>query len=456
MELRIHIEPKYVYLPAGLFAGLCLSLAVTTMAEDTELDTGPRAIPYNGILEFNGQALNGQADLQFTLTDDPSGENINCEFSEEHDNVTAYSGRFSVNIGSVAGDLPDCVFDSDAMYIEVAVRDATANEDEDDTNDDYVALSGSQRIHPVPFSYWAAEGSDFKVDGDLTVNGDATVTNKAYVTGDGSNDQASLAGDGLLTLGEIDGINLTMDGNEIIARDNGANARLNLQQDGGDTRIGGDLDAQGDITVANSRHLYLSNDEDAAVDNDGALTIGDLSDLNLTMDGNEIIARDNGALSVLRLQQDGGSTRVGGDLSVHGDALDVRGEIYNTDTSSSEKVFINDGVEIANGLTVGSDGTGGITVNGDANITGTLTVGTQTLDNYIRSWVRSHCKIKLGWDGTGNSTDNPGRVATSRADGSCLSGQSDTCVNADEEWAAIDPNGSNIDDDYWYIRFECD
>ena len=158
---RIH---QMVLLPSGVLIGLSLAIGFTSMAENTELDSGPRAIPYNGILEFNGQSLNGQADLQFTLTDDPSGENINCEFSEEHDNVTAYSGRFSVNIGQPTGDLPDCVFDSDAIYIEVDVREA-------DSDGDYVALTGSQRIHPVPFSYWAAEGSDFKVDGDLKITG---------------------------------------------------------------------------------------------------------------------------------------------------------------------------------------------------------------------------------------------------------------------------------------------
>ncbi|MEO1272546.1 MAG: hypothetical protein AAFX99_30995, partial [Myxococcota bacterium] len=90
-----------VKLPAGILFGLVLALALSSSAEDTELDSGPRAVPYNGILEYNGQPLNGQADLHFTLTDVPGGQGASCIFTEEHDNIVAYSGRFSVNIGSI-------------------------------------------------------------------------------------------------------------------------------------------------------------------------------------------------------------------------------------------------------------------------------------------------------------------------------------------------------------------
>ncbi|MEO1269819.1 MAG: hypothetical protein AAFX99_17160, partial [Myxococcota bacterium] len=183
MGLTLNTTLNTLLVFVGVLVGMILAVGFSSMAEDSELDSGPRAIPYNGILEYNGQSLNGQADLRFTLSDDPSGENVNCLFTEEHDNVTAYTGRFSVNIGQVTGDLPGCVFDSDAIYIEVGVREATANEDEDPTNDDYVALSGSQRIHPVPFSYWAAEGSDFKVDGNASISGSAIIGGSIDING---------------------------------------------------------------------------------------------------------------------------------------------------------------------------------------------------------------------------------------------------------------------------------
>lgn len=174
---------------AGINIGFLLALGLSVMAENTELDSGPRAIPYNGILEFNGQTFTGQADIQFTLTDDNG-----CELVEDHDNVPIYAGRFAVNLGSVAGDIDPCVFDANAIYLQMAVRGG-------DSSDPHVALAGRQRITPVPFSYWAAEGSNFRIDGNLqadtaTVQGhlnaqSATVTNNLTA--------GSLRTDGTLT-----------------------------------------------------------------------------------------------------------------------------------------------------------------------------------------------------------------------------------------------------------------
>ncbi|MEL6182488.1 MAG: hypothetical protein AAFS10_26260 [Myxococcota bacterium] len=164
MEIKLNIGFNYILLPVSVLIGLILAVGVRSMAEDSELDVGPRTLPYRGILDFNGSPLNGPVDLKFTLTNDASGENTTCWFEEEHDNVIAHAGRFSVNIGSVAGALPGCTFNSNSMSILVAVRNA-------DSSGDYIALAGVQRINPAPFSYWSAEGADFKNDGDLTVDG---------------------------------------------------------------------------------------------------------------------------------------------------------------------------------------------------------------------------------------------------------------------------------------------
>ncbi|MEO1267231.1 MAG: hypothetical protein AAFX99_03970, partial [Myxococcota bacterium] len=56
----------------------------------------------------------------------------------------------------------------------VAVEYTVGNLANDDQ--DYVVLTGSQRIHPVPFSYWSAEGSDFRIDGSASVEGNLFVT----------------------------------------------------------------------------------------------------------------------------------------------------------------------------------------------------------------------------------------------------------------------------------------
>lgn len=63
---------------------------------------------------------------------------------------------------------------------------------------------------------------------------------------------------------------------------------------------------------------YLSYSGDATLTNDGALTLGSTSGMNLTFDNNEIIARDNGSNSTLNLNIEGGSTAIGGELLVNG------------------------------------------------------------------------------------------------------------------------------------------
>ena len=342
MELKLNIKLNYVLLPAGVLVGAIMAVGLTSMADGPELDSGPRAIPYNGILEFNGQSLNGQADLMFALTDVPGGEGANCYFEEEHDNVTAYSGRFSVNIGQVTGSLPDCVFDSDEMYIEVGVRDATSD-------GEYVPLSGSQRIHPVPFAYWAAEGSDFKVDGDLTLAG--SLSNPS-VDGNGDDLPVSIDDDLDLT-GNIDVTGAI------------ANTSVDGNNDGLPVSIDDDLDLTGRAYIPGDG----SNDH-ASLTGDGLLTLGQLNGPNLTMDGNEIVARDNGAHATLYLQEaDGGPIDARGSMTVRGNVNIDSGEIRSTGTT----VTVNDALDVKNNTTIGYDGTGNLTVNGSLTVTGSVT-----------------------------------------------------------------------------------
>lgn len=136
------------------------------LAEDSELDSDPRVIPYNGVLEFNGTAYNGQADFRFSIVTEDGND---CTFIEEQGDVVVYSGRFGVNLGSSVGTgVDDCIFNSQEVYIAIEVRDSASD-------GEYTELSGRQRIRPVPFSYWSAEGSDFKVDGGMAVGGNLTV-----------------------------------------------------------------------------------------------------------------------------------------------------------------------------------------------------------------------------------------------------------------------------------------
>lgn len=368
MEIKLqHI----ILVNAGALFGLVSAVALTSLAEDTELDSDPRVVPYNGVLEYNGQPLNGQADLQFTLTDVPGGEGANCIFTEDHDNVTAYSGRFSVNIGRVAGDLPDCIFNSEAMYIEIGVRDATANDDQDDTNDAYVTLAGNQRIHPVPFSYWAAEGSDLKVDGDLVATGDAAV---GSIGGLGSADlyvaptsvDRPVLWAGQFSVDTEDGaglINLTA-GAHIADGDNYAynstrGASRILMDDGGLGFLVGGANGQAGSTVGWSQTLYM---------NSSLATFGTSLTASGNIQANGDIQANGNIRSIGNLELNGSLFDTDGDVRI-ADNLDISGDIQDYNSSA---VTISDGLNVTHNVTIGSDGSGNLTTNGTLTVTGSI------------------------------------------------------------------------------------
>src|SRR5690606_9470122 len=62
------------------------------------------------------------------------------------------------------------------------------------------------------------------------------------------------------------------------------------------------------LRIDNDGRVYLPGDLDASLGTGGNLVIGDVSGLNLTIDDNEILARNNGANSDLYIQNTGGTT----------------------------------------------------------------------------------------------------------------------------------------------------
>lgn len=154
----------------GATAGALFAISVGTLAKSTELDTGVRYIPYAGTLERNGAGYTGIADFTFTVTGSVRTDAGIRTWTEQHDDVNVYGGKFSVKLGektktgnTVTG-VPDWVFDDTAVSISLSVRDGSST-------GSFTALTGSQRLYPTPFAYWAAEGSDMKVDGVLDVRG---------------------------------------------------------------------------------------------------------------------------------------------------------------------------------------------------------------------------------------------------------------------------------------------
>lgn len=74
----------------------------------------------------------------------------------------------------------------------------------------------------------------------------------------------------------------------------------------------------GGLTESNTftQKTYFSNSGDASLSSDGAITVGPVSGGNITIDGNEILSRNNGAADTLHIQTEGGIISMTGASSV--------------------------------------------------------------------------------------------------------------------------------------------
>jgi hypothetical protein len=96
--------------------------------------------------------------------------------------------------------------------------------------------STEKRVKTIPVFDWSE--NDFNFNCEVNINGDVT-TPRLRLTA--TNDAAIDSTEHPLQIGSDDGYNVIFDGNEIIARNNGEHAQLNLNTDGGDVYIGGAL-----------------------------------------------------------------------------------------------------------------------------------------------------------------------------------------------------------------------
>ena len=319
--MRRDMNTRLIFTAAGLSAGALLTLGLSVGAEDTELDSDPRVIPYNGVLEFDGQAYNGPADIRFTLTgEDPES----CTFVEEHEDVPVYTGRFSVNIGVVNGDAGmNCLFDATAVYLQMAVRGGASEQE-------HAPLAGRQRINPVPFAYWAAEGSDLKVDGHLSaasasVNGpltasSASVNGPLTASSASVNDGLRIGQDNVRSPSGTSRLRLAsnFDGNGI---NNNNDYQLTLFESNNPT------ESYGLLAQPRTMAFNVSNDAGYAFYRGGSNTMlrlaNDGSTLNTDLDLSGDLAV-TGALNaptirgVSSINASGGAFSTGGDLNVGG------------------------------------------------------------------------------------------------------------------------------------------
>ena len=145
--------------------------------------------------------------------------------------------------------------------------------------------------------------------------GTATPTVKLQI--EGGTDTAP-GGGGFLVMGSTAGTNISIDNNEIMARNNGATANLALNGLGGNvTLIQNGVGNVGVGTSAPAVKLHVDGGTDTSPSSGGYIVTGNTSSTNISIDNNEIMARNNGAVATLFLNNSGGDVVVGGALDIN-------------------------------------------------------------------------------------------------------------------------------------------
>jgi hypothetical protein len=255
-------------------------------------DDLPRVIPYEGVIDLDGSPFTGSLDMRFTLYDAPTGGNAVWTEDWTHDDGRALQvvrGRFAANLGSFDGaGLESVIADAGTVYLGIQVKHTNQGDD------GWVALSGRQRLNPVPYALWSAHASDLDVGGTLAVDGDSTLGGRLGVTG-----------------------NTTLSGTLGVAGNTTVGGTLGVTSN---ATVGGTLGVTGASTLSGGARI-----DNAATVNGGA-TINGGATLNNGVRLNDSVTIQGGLTNTGVLVTRGNVSNDQGDVTV-GDNLAVTGNV---------------------------------------------------------------------------------------------------------------------------------
>ena len=144
-----------------------------------------------------------------------------------------------------------------------------------------------------------------------------------------------------------------------------------------------------------------------------------------------------------------GGAEIGGDLIVGG-TLRVDGDAVFPDSTVHGDAIADGSLRRAElHPTFNGEGVG----DGDR----AFAIDPDWLDDRIRSWVRAHCQIQLGWNDNCNNCGNPPeKEVTVRADGVCTGGRGRNAICRDQDrWGGVNTDGEVDGNDVFMIRLVC-
>lgn len=157
---------------AMLSTAFVAGVSVSVLADGNPATDGvPRVIPYQGVLELDGQPFNGEVSIGFSIYAASSG---GAPLWSEERTVSVYNGTFAVSLGSIT-PIAATLLAADSLWVGITV--------------DGLEMTNRQNITPVPYALWSAQSSDLTVARDasiarnLSVVGTATFGNTVNVGG---------------------------------------------------------------------------------------------------------------------------------------------------------------------------------------------------------------------------------------------------------------------------------
>lgn len=421
------------FLSLGIFTSLALAAGAPSTSD----------ISYQGLLKNAGTAANGSYDFEFGLWDSQvNGSQVGSTILVE--DVSVVDGIFQVEL-----DFGAASFDGSLRWLEIRVALA---------NNGLTTLSPRQRVTATPYAVYALQppgggggtldqaydsggpggGREIIADaGEVNILGpDGLYSDGGFFT------DTTLAGaaDGVFDIqarhrfGVLDGepplpstvgswildgsilnqvekwahLRVASEGNSI-RRNSGSWLRFQVEAVPNSTAFATTqmaLTASGDLGLGVQEpvsRFHISGGSDATLAGGGYFVIGSVNSTNIIMDNNEILARDNGQISRLSLNNNGGDVTVaaqgGGNLGVGTSAPRVKahvqgfpdvavddpdsgGLVLGSTGSSNIAMDSNEIMARNNGnpatLFLNNDG-GSVVAGDDLVVNGTLDIGYQIL-----------------------------------------------------------------------------